>query len=68
MVELPVIIWSLDTINAKWTDMLQRKVQRWDFVVTVMNIHVQKCLEQLISHPHFRQLCAFYRTSGLVSK
>lgn len=67
MVELPVIIWSLDVINAKWTDMRQRKVQRRDFVVAVMNIHVPKCLEQLISHPKFRRLRGCYRTSGLVN-
>jgi len=46
--------------------MRQRKVQRRDFVVAVMNIHVPKCLKQLISHPHYRRLRACYRTSGLV--
>lgn len=67
MVELPVIISSLDIINAKWKVMRQRKVQRRDFVVVVMNIHVTKCLEKLISHPHFRRLRACYRISDLVN-
>jgi len=67
MVYLPVIIWSLDIMNAKWADMRQRKVQRRDFVVAAMNIHVPKCLEQSISHPDFRRLHACYRTSGLVN-
>jgi hypothetical protein len=54
MADFPGIIWSLDVKNAKWTDTHQRKVQRRDSVVAVMNIYVQNCLEQLISHPHFR--------------
>jgi len=58
---------ALNIINAKWTDMRQRKVQRRDFIVAVMNIHVPKFFEQLISHPHFRRLRACYRTSGLVN-
>ena len=54
MVEFPVIIWSLDVKDGKWTDMRQRKVQRRDFVVAVMNTHVPKRLEQLINHLTFR--------------
>ena len=34
--------------------MRQRKVQRRDFVVAVMNTHVPKRLEQLINHLTFR--------------
>lgn len=54
MVEFPVIIWSLDVKDGKWTDMRQSKVQRRDFVVAVMNIHVPKRLEQLINYFTFR--------------